>query len=144
MVLINVNKLHDDAVIPTRGSAGAAGYDLYSVEDVTIAPGARTMIDTGIAMEMLNAEEFPYYARIAPRSGLAVKHGIDTLAGVVDSDYRDSIKVVLINHGCEDFVVKKGDRVAQLVFEMVVRASFFEAELSSTDRGFGGFGSTGK
>lgn len=139
MVVI-IKKLHPDAVIPSRGSQGAAGYDLHSVVDVVVAPGERAVVDTGVAIEICQKD---VYARVAPRSGLAVKNGIDVLAGVIDSDYRDSIKVVLINHGKENFSIMSGNRIAQLVFESIVLPKLVEGELTDTVRGTGGFGSTG-
>lgn len=148
----HVKLLHEDAIVPTRGSAGAAGFDLYSVHTVTIPPGDARIIDTGVAIELdaieldaidLNTNE-GFYARVAPRSGLAVRYGLDVLAGVVDSDYRDSIKVVIVNHGKGAYQVNKGDRIAQLIFEKIMIPEMQKVEeLSQTVRGTGGFGSTG-
>jgi dUTP pyrophosphatase len=140
--MFRVAKIHNDAVIPKRGSAAAAGYDLYAVEDNVVQVGDRAMVDTGIAIDIPT----DCYARVAPRSGLALKHGIDVLAGVVDADYRDSIRVILMNHGKLPFVVKKGDRIAQLVFERIYTPELECVDydtLCKTDRGTGGFGSTG-
>lgn len=137
-----VAKLHDDAVIPSRGSAGAAGYDLSSVVDCVIGPGSYEIIDTGIAIQIPS----DCYARVAPRSGLAAKHLIDVLAGVVDSDYRNQIKVILINHSASPFKVAKGDRIAQLIFERIYTPELETVSydvLTSTERGLNGFGSTG-
>ena len=140
MSYIPVKKLHPDAKIPTRGSEFAAGVDLYSIETVEIPPQGKAMIATGIAVSV----PANTYLRIAPRSGLAAKHGIDVLAGVVDSDYRGEIKVILINHGVDNFVVNKHDRIAQAIVEVIQLAEFTEVEvLSGTVRGAGGFGSTG-
>lgn len=137
-------KSHEDAITPTRGSSGAAGYDLYAMEEYEIDHGERVMIDTGIVVEVPDG----HYGRIAPRSGLAAKHGIDVLAGVVDSDFRSSLRVILINHGNTRFYVSKGDRVAQLVFEKILIPQGLEEvsieELTATERGEGGFGSTGR
>lgn len=136
--------IHEDAREPTRGSMGAAGYDLYAVEDVQLEKGEYAMIDTGIVFEVPPG----YYGRVAPRSGLAAKHGIDVLAGVVDSDYRASVRVILVNHGATSFCVQKGDRIAQIIFEKIGVPSGLERvsheELTSTERGAGGFGSTGR
>lgn len=138
-----IARIHPNAVVPARGSAGAAGYDLVACVSKDIAPGEWGAVDTGIVFE------FPcdVYARVAPRSGLAFKKGIQVGAGVVDSDYRDSIKVILFNHGKEVFHVAVGDRIAQVIFEKINLPSLVETSyevLTSTDRGTGGFGSTGK
>lgn len=146
MDTIRFAKIHEDARVPTRGSAGAAGFDLYSVEDIVIPPaGGKAMIHTGIVFEIPKG----YYGRVAPRSGLAAKYAIDVLAGVCDEDYRGEICVILINHDrSNDFKVAKGDRIAQFIFEKIgVPASLDEVPfdlLTSTERGEGGFGSTGK
>lgn len=135
-------KTRDTAVIPTRATPGSAGYDLSAAEDATIEPHTWKAVDTGIAIQIPT----DCYARVAPRSGLAFKLGLDVFAGVVDSDYRDSIKVILMNHGTQPFVVHKGDRIAQLVFERIYTPDLREqtyAELTHTERGQGGFGSTG-
>jgi dUTP pyrophosphatase len=138
--VIEVKKLRSDAVIPTRGSEYAAGADVYAVETVEILPGKRALVSTGLSMAIPNN----MYIRVAPRSGLAVKQGIDVLAGVVDSDYRGELKVALINLGQERFIVKPGDRIAQIILEQIKLPSFLEVDsLSDTNRGTGGFGSTG-
>lgn len=134
--------INEAAVMPVRGSSGAAGYDLVASQVKVIEPGEWGAIDTGVVLE------FPsnVYARIAPRSGLAFKKGIQVGAGVVDSDYRDSIKVILFNHGKEAFHVGLGDRIAQVIFEKIELPTLEETsyeELTSTQRGLGGFGSTG-
>lgn len=140
----HVKHTHEDAVTPSRGSKQAAGYDLSSVHDTVIRPGESKIIDTGIAIEFEDDLIGAHYARVAPRSGLAAHHAIDVLAGVVDADYRDSIKVVLVNHGKVDFKVKKGDRIAQLIFEAIYTPKMVEVDdLSDTNRGINGFGSTG-
>lgn len=133
-------RLHPAARLPTRGSAGAAGVDLYAVERVVIAPGARAAVRTGLAA----AVPAGFYGRVAPRSGLAVRHGIDVLAGVIDSDYRGEILCALVNHGEEPFEVEPGARVAQLVVEAIATPEPAWAEdLEETARDAGGFGSTG-
>ena len=133
-------RLHPAARLPTRGSAGAAGLDLYAVERVTIGPGGRAAVRTGLAA----AVPAGFYGRVAPRSGLAVRHGIDVLAGVVDSDYRGEILCALVNHGAEPFEVEPGARVAQLVVEAIATPEpAWAEELEETGRGAGGFGSTG-
>ena len=140
MSKIYFKKLHDDAVVPTRGSEFAAGLDLSSVESVVIEPGDRAIVATGLAVIIPNDT----YLRIAPRSGLAAKHGIDVLAGVVDSDYRGEIKVILANFGREPFAVMPGERIAQAILEQCVLADVETVEeLTDTDRDAAGFGSTG-
>lgn len=137
---LEFKKLSDEAVLPTRGSEHAAGLDLFaSVSGVVPAHGF-TSIGTGLAV----AVPVGYYARIAPRSGLSVKKGIFTLAGVVDSDYRGELICVLANHGDEDHVVNIGDRIAQMVIESIILPEpIFVDELSNTERGVNGLGSTG-
>ena len=140
MGVVQIQKLRPNATIPTRGSEQAAGSDLYSVEEVEIAPGEKAMVSTGIAL----AIPTDVYARIAPRSGLAVKYGIDVLAGVVDSDYRGEIKIILVNLGKESFLIKPGDRIAQLILERIKIPLFSEVNnLAETSRDAKGFGSTG-
>ncbi|KAG7483039.1 deoxyuridine 5' [Solea senegalensis] len=134
-------KLSEHATTPTRGSTKAAGYDLYSAYDYTIAPMDKAIVKTDIQIAVPHG----CYGRVAPRSGLAVKHFIDVGAGVVDEDYRGNVGVVLFNFGKETFDVKKGDRVAQLVCERICYPELEEQEtLDETQRGAGGFGSTGR
>lgn len=134
-------RLHTAARLPTRGSAGAAGLDLYAAEGLTIPPGGRAAVRTGLAA----AIPAGFYGRVAPRSGLAVRHGIDVLAGVIDSDYRGEILCALVNHGVEPFEVEPGARVAQLVVEAIATPEPAWAEdLEETARGACGFGSTGQ
>ncbi|CAK7895586.1 deoxyuridine 5'-triphosphate nucleotidohydrolase [[Candida] anglica] len=133
----------DKATLPTRGSALAAGYDLYASEDAVIPGQGQGLVSTDVSVIV----PFGTYGRVAPRSGLAVKHGISTGAGVVDADYRGEIKVVLFNHAKADFAISKGDRIAQLVLEKIVMAEIQQIsadELVATERGEGAFGSTGK
>lgn len=128
--------------LPAYATAGAAGMDVVSAEDVVIAPGARHPVATGLAMAIPQGFEI----QVRPRSGLALKHGITVpnTPGTIDSDYRGELKVLLINHGTEPFVIARGDRVAQLVLAPVVQAAWDEvAALDETARGAGGFGSTG-
>ena len=138
---INVKKLSENAIIPTQGTKFAAGYDLYATEDAVVAYGTRKLIKTNISMEITPG----YYGRIAPRSGLAYKSGIDVLAGVIDSDYRGDIGVILYNTDNNiDFEIKKGDRIAQIIFEACYTATLNTVEnLDNTLRQAGGFGSTG-
>ncbi len=140
MIKIKILKISPDAIIPKYATKQDAGCDLCSVENLTIKKGEWLSIKTGIEIEI----PFGYYGRIAPRSGLAFRNAIDTLAGVIDSGYRGEICVILINHGKSDFVIKKGDRIAQMIFEKIDQAKFIETNLlSSSDRDKKGFGSTG-
>ena len=133
-------RLHAEARLPSRGSARAAGLDLCAVERVTLEAGARAAVRTGLAV----AIPAGFYGRVAPRSGLAVRHGIDVLAGVVDSDYRGEILCALVNHGDAPFEIEPGARIAQLVIEAIATPEPAWAEdLEETQRGAGGFGSTG-
>ncbi|XP_054626444.1 deoxyuridine 5'-triphosphate nucleotidohydrolase, mitochondrial isoform X1 [Dunckerocampus dactyliophorus] len=133
-------KLTEHATTPTRGSAKAAGYDLYSAYDYSIGPMDKAIVKTDIQIAVPHG----CYGRVAPRSGLAAKHFIDVGAGVVDEDYRGNVGVVLFNFGKETFEVKKGDRVAQLVCEKICYPDLVEQKtLDDTERGAGGFGSTG-
>ena len=127
--------------LPEYASTAAAGADLRASEEVELAPGARAAIATALRLEIPPG----HVGLVWPRSGLAVRHGIDTLAGVIDSDYRGELKVVLVNHGDEPFRIARGDRVAQLLVQRVERVSFTTAaEVADTARGGSGFGSTGR
>jgi len=131
-----------DLPLPAYATAGAAGMDVVSAEDVELAPGARHAVATGLAMAIPPGFEI----QVRPRSGLALKHGITVpnTPGTIDRDYRGEMKVILINHGTETFSVRRGDRVAQLVLAPVTRGSWLEVDdLGETARGEGGFGSTG-
>lgn len=129
-----------EGVVPVYSTRGAAGADLTASEAVTLAPGERAAVATGLHLEIPPG----HVGLVWPRSGLAVKHGIDTLAGVIDSDYRGEVRVVLVNHGREPFAIAKGDRVAQLLVQRVETATFVRAAIDDTARGQGGFGSTGR
>jgi dUTP pyrophosphatase len=132
---------HKDAQMPKMGSAGSAGYDLYSVVNMEIPPMSRAVVKTGIHITV----PIGTYGRIAPRSGLAVKDWIDVGAGVIDRDYTGEIMVVLHNHKKELFNVRVGDRIAQLVLERITNPQVVQmCELGGSKRGDGGFGSTGK
>ena len=139
--VIKFRKLTPNAKTPTKGSLNAAGHDLYSAGDSIIPPGDKGVIPTDIQLQLpLNC-----YGRIAPRSGLALNHGIDTLAGVVDADYRGPISVLLINLGNRPFHVRKGDRIAQIIIERIYHACFVhKSTLTNSERGNSGFGSTGQ
>lgn len=135
-----VQRLSCHATLPTRGSARAAGYDLYAAADMEIPAGGKGLVPTDIAISMPDG----VYGRVAPRSGLALKNHIAVGAGVVDGDYRGAIGVVLFNHGQEPFRVARGDRVAQLILEQYLAAPVVEVDsLPGTARGAAGFGSTG-
>merc|ERR1719436_1436294 len=137
---LRVQRLRPDAVLPVRGSKDAAGFDLAAVEKAVVEPGGKAIIKTGLRV----AIPWGTYARIAPRSGLAAKKMLQVGAGVVDYDYRGEIGVVLFNHGTEDLEIQVGDRVAQLILEKVAMNPAVEVEsLDDTERGAGGFGSTG-
>ncbi len=143
-VFVEVKRLpHGEGLpLPAYATSGAAGMDVVSAEDVVIAPGARHAVATGLAVAIPQGFEI----QVRPRSGLALKHGITVpnTPGTIDSDYRGELKVILINLGNEAFTIQRGDRVAQLVLAPVVQAAWDEvAELDATDRGAGGFGSTG-
>lgn len=127
---------------PIYTTPGSAGCDLVSTEDLILPPGGRALVGTGLFMEMPQG----FVGMVCPRSGLALKHGITVLnaPGIIDSDYRGEVKVILTNLSNEEYSVKKGDRIAQLLFSPILQAHFkATSELSSTDRGSGGFGSTG-
>lgn len=128
--------------LPVYATDGAAGMDVLASEDVTLAPGARHAVATGLAVAIPEG----YEIQVRPRSGLALKHGISVpnTPGTIDSDYRGEVKVIMINHGDAPFAIARGDRIAQLVLAPVVRAGWEEvADLDDTARGAGGFGSTG-
>lgn len=138
---IKVQKLHEHAQLPTRGSTHAIGADLRCVEAFTLQPLERKLVPTGLAVEIHEG----YYGRVAPRSGLAVKHGIDTLAGVIDSDYRGEVRVLLINFHNEPVSFQAGERIAQLIIEKAEAVDYeWAEELTDTTRGAGGFGSSGQ
>lgn len=137
---VQIKKLNDNAIIPVWNNK-SAGCDLSSIEAHVLKPGERKLFKTGLSIAIPSR----LYGRIAPRSGLAYKSGIDVLAGVIDEDYRGEIGVILINLGQEDKVVNVGDKIAQLIFENCYRADFeVVTDLDDTNRGAGGFGSTGK
>jgi len=133
--------------LPAYQTADAAGLDLMAAvpdaEPMTLAPGQYALVPTGLAIALPPAHE----AQVRPRSGLAAKHGVTVLntPGTIDADYRGEIKVILINHGNAPFVIKRGERIAQMVIAPVLQAALVPvATLSATDRGAGGFGSTGR
>lgn len=135
-----VKKLVPEAIVPARGSDGAAGYDLSSVVDVVVPALGRVAVSTGLAIRTPSGT----YGRIAPRSGLAYKYGLDVMAGVCDIDYVGEYKVILFNTSERDYIIKKGDRIAQLILEKIMTPEVVLVDdLEDTNRGAGGFGSTG-
>lgn len=133
--------------LPAYETAGSAGMDLRAAvpedEPLTLRPGARAMVPTGLGMAIPHGFE----VQVRPRSGLAAKHGVTCLntPGTIDSDYRGEVKVILINLGDEDFVIRRGERIAQMIVAPVVQAAWLESDsLDETARGAGGFGSTGR
>ena len=151
-----VKKLYPDTIVPTYGSKGAAGLDLSAYGVHLVHARTRKLIPTGLSIQWVNRDVNngeptdekveDYYLRIAPRSGLSVKHLIDIGAGVVDSDYRGEVKVCFINNSDSDYQISHGDRIAQGILERIMRFDTIEVvdELVETTRGDGGFGSTGK
>lgn len=140
---VKVKILNPDAIIPKYQTEEAAGFDLHSVDEKTIKAGERDVVKTGLAVALPKG----YELQVRPRSGLALKNGITVLntPGTVDSDYRGELMVILLNTSKEDFVIKKNDRIAQAVIKEILQADFAVVdELDSTERGSGGFGSTGK
>ena len=138
--ILSFKKLDERAVLPSRGSLYAAGLDLYSIEDLTIAPKQRILARTGLAVAILNG----YYGRIAPRSGLALRAGLDVLSGVIDADYRGEIGCLLYNTGDETISLPMQSKICQLIIEKIITPEAVWAdEIAETERGSGGFGSTG-
>ena len=138
---IRVKKLSDTATIPTRGSAVAAGWDLYASQECIIPARGKAIVSTDIAI----AVPVGYYGRVAPRSGMAWKKHTYIGAGVIDADYRGPVGVVMFNHSEEDLKIELEDRVAQLVIDQISMAPLTEVEsLDDTERGEGGYGSTGR
>jgi deoxyuridine 5'-triphosphate nucleotidohydrolase len=138
---MKVKRFHPDAVLPVRAHTRDAGMDLASVEDIVIAPGTCKLVSTGIGVAVPKGT----YGRLAPRSSVSKKN-VFVNAGVIDFGYRGEIKCILANNGTEDFPVKKGDRICQLILEKIIDDCVVEEveELDETARGAGGFGSTGK
>jgi dUTP pyrophosphatase len=134
-----ISRLTDRAILPTYGSEYAAGLDLYSPTDAIIPPNTRLLVKLDISIEL----PVQTFGHILPRSGLALKHGIHVGAGVIDQDYRGNVGVLLFNLGDEPFVVRKGDRIAQMVVKKFESVEVVEGGVKETKRGDGGFGSTG-
>lgn len=139
---IKIKLLNEDAQLPYQAHPGDAGLDLFSCEEKVIKSGESSLISTGIGIELPNGTE----AQVRPRSGLALKHSITVLnsPGTIDEGYRGEIKVILINHGKKDFFVEKKMRIAQMVIAPVAKVNITQVEeLSESERGIGGFGSSG-
>lgn len=137
---LKFQKLQEGATLPSRETSHASALDLYANEQVSIPAKKYTGVKTGVAVAIPHG----YYGRIAPRSGLAVKFGIDTLGGVIDNDYRGELIVLLINNGDQDFNINKGDRIAQFLIEAIITPEpVWVEQLDATERGDKGFGSTG-
>ena len=142
--MLKIRRLHERASTPRYASAGAAGLDLAACidEPLAIAPGAFALVPTGLAMAIPTGHE----GQVRPRSGLAARHGVTVLnsPGTIDADYRGEVKVLLVNHGPTEFIVQDGERIAQLVIAPFTQVEIDEVEsLDATERGAGGFGSTG-
>ena len=144
MIRIRLTRLsHGEGLpLPSYATHGSAGMDVVAAEDLDLMPGQRHAVATGFKVAIPEG----YEIQVRPRSGLALKHGITVpnTPGTIDSDYRGELKIILINHGAESFAIERGDRIAQLVLAPVLRADWHEvSQLSDTERGSGGFGSTG-
>ena len=143
-VQVLITRLDPDLPLPRYAKGGDAGADIVSRTDITLAPGERALVPTGIAIALPDG----YVALVHPRSGLAIKHGVTMVnaPGTVDAGYRGELQIILINHDRNEAVsFKRGDRIAQLVIQKVERAEFVEVhDLPGSGRGTGGFGSTGR
>ncbi|HWZ30517.1 MAG TPA: dUTP diphosphatase [Bryobacteraceae bacterium] len=139
---IRIKKLHPDAVLPAyaHGAEEDAGLDLRAVERIVLQPGTAQGVPTGLAIELPSG----YEAQVRPRSGLALKHSITVNFGTIDPGYRGEIRVVMFNLGGSDYVVEKGDRIAQLIVARYEAIEWEEGELGDSVRGLGGFGSSGR
>jgi len=141
--VLKIHLLHEDAKMPYRANEGDAGLDVHAIEEITIEPGATALIRTGLQMELPKGTE----AQIRPRSGLAFKHAVTVLnsPGTIDEGYRGELKVLLINHGKQPFTVEKEMRIAQMVIAPVMQVDVEEVKtVTDSERGQGGFGSSGK
>ena len=137
---LRVKRISDDATLPTRGSLGAVGYDLACTQDFVLDTQSHTLVSTGLGFQLPSG----VYGRVAPRSGLTVKHGVHIGAGVIDPDYTGEVRVAMFNLGLEPIEFKRGDRIAQLILERCEVPDVLEVDiLVPTLRGEGGFGSTG-
>jgi dUTP pyrophosphatase len=138
--VLSFKRLDPSATLPTRGSSHAAGLDLHSIAEVTLEPQQRALVATGLAASI----PVGYYGRVAPRSGLATRNGLDVMAGVIDADYRGEILCLLYNAGDEKIFLPAQSKICQLIIEKIITPSaVWSDEISETERGSGGFGSTG-
>lgn len=137
---LEFKKLDPRAVLPTRGSASSAGLDLYCIEAISLVPGQRVVARTGLAVAVPEG----FYGRVAPRSGLATKAGLDVLAGVIDADYRGEVGCLLYNAGDQPIQLPAQSKICQLIVEKIITpVPVWADDLGDTERGGGGFGSTG-
>ena len=137
---IKVKRLNEDSIIPTKANHSDAGWDLYSIDNLLIEPNSRALVKTGISFAIPDG----HVGLIWPRSGMAVKYGIDVYAGVIDAGYRGEVSVCLFNSSDKDFYIQQGDRIAQILFQTVSQNKLIEvSDLSHSDRGQEGFGSSG-
>ena len=140
-MILKIKKLREDAILPRYAREGDAGMDVFSLEEYNLKPGERKTFQLGFSMEF----EKGYVALVWDKSGLASKHGIKTMAGVIDHNYRGEYAIVLFNTSKENYKIEKGHKIAQILIQSVISAQIQEVkELSNTERGEGGFGSTGK
>lgn len=138
--VLRFKQLDNRAILPARGSEFSAGLDICSIEDLVIGPHQRATARTGLAVAIPHG----FYGRVAPRSGLAAKHGLDVLAGVIDSDYRGELCCLLYNTGDVSIVLPAGSKICQLIIEKIIAPkAVWSNDLDETARGAGGFGSTG-
>ena len=137
---LQVQKLDKEAKLPSYAYKGDAGMDIYSIEDIDVSPGEKVAVRTGLRLAIPEG----YAGFVWDKSGLAVKHHIKTMAGVIDSDYRGELQVVLTNLGKENYHIEKGSKIAQLIISPIASFEIEEAEIADeTERGEGGFGSSG-
>ena len=145
--MLQVKLLHEDAKLPVRAHDSDAGLDLFSIEDAVVKARGRLLVKTGISIQLPFGHielPFGYYGQVASKSGLSVKHGIEVGAGVIDEGYTGEVMVMLYNHSDDDFEINKGDKIAQLLVKPVSYCDVQQVNyVSDSDRGNGGFGSTG-
>jgi dUTP pyrophosphatase len=141
MITVKIQKIKDNAVVPSYAHKGDAGVDLYSTEDYVLRPGNKILVSTGIKIAL----PIGYEAQVRPKSGLALKHGLSIVntPGTIDAGYRGEVGVIVINHGQDEYKIEKGNKIAQMVFNKIEEVNFEESgDLDDTSRGEGGFGST--
>lgn len=137
-MIIKLKKLSDKAVIPSNANMGDAGYDLYATHNQMLAPMERALFKTNIALEIPSC----HYGQICDRSGNAYKKGLHVLAGIIDETYRGDVGVVLINLGQIPVIIKEGDKIAQIIFKRYEKVQFYQGELTDSERGEKGYGSS--